>query len=167
MIAEGVEGKDRPYPGWMDDVVTEHAIKFIEQKREKPFALFLFFKSPHRSWQRPRRLHDLYSDVVVQKPDTYDADLEGYLGKPKAFAEADNKIGDVVDVRSLESLVKDYCAVITGADENVGRVVNALEKSNRLDERRFSLPATMVFSSANGGRSTSASCTNRRFACRC
>jgi arylsulfatase A-like enzyme len=50
IIAEGVDGKDKVYPGYMDDVVTEHALKWMKQPRSKPFCLFLFFKAPHRQW---------------------------------------------------------------------------------------------------------------------
>src|SRR5215472_13325873 len=58
VIAEGTDGKDTPYDGWMDDVVTDHAIAWLKKKREKPFVLFLFFKAPHRSWDPPERHKD-------------------------------------------------------------------------------------------------------------
>ena len=143
VIAEGVTGPDRRYDGYMDDVVTDHAVNWLKAKREKPFVLFVWFKAPHRSWIRARRHHDLFRDAAVPMPDTYDADLKGYPGKPRAFAEADNKIGDFQDVRSLE-FVKDYYATLTAVDENVGRVLDALKETRKLDD------TAVIYSSDNG-----------------
>ncbi|MBW3622339.1 MAG: sulfatase, partial [Armatimonadetes bacterium] len=143
VIAEGVNGPDRRYDGYMDDVVTDHAVNWLKAKREKPFVLFVWFKAPHRSWMRARRHHDLFRDAAVPMPDTYDADLKGYPGKPRAFAEADNKIGDFQDVRSLE-FVKDYYATLTAVDENVGRVLDALQETRKLDD------TAVIYSSDNG-----------------
>jgi arylsulfatase A-like enzyme len=143
VIAEGTDGQDRPYTGYMDDVVTDHAIAWLRQPRQQPFCLFLWFKAPHRSWQRARRHHDLFADVQVPKPPSYDHDLLGYPGKPRAFVEADNKIGDFADVRSLD-FVKDYCATLTAVDENVGRVLHTLEELNMLDQ------TAVLFTSDNG-----------------
>ena len=41
-------GKQIPTQGWVDDVSTDYAIKFLtEQPKDKPFFLWLGFKSPH------------------------------------------------------------------------------------------------------------------------
>lgn len=143
VVTEGVDGKDQTYEGYIDDVVTDKALAWLQKKRDKPFCLFLWFKAPHRSWVRARRHHDLFRDAVIPKPSTYDDDLKGYPGKPKAFAEADNKIGTANDVRSLD-FVKDYYATLTAADENVGKVLSALEKLKSLDQ------TAVFFTSDNG-----------------
>ncbi len=132
MIAEGTDGKDILYPGWMDDVVTEHAINWMKKKREKPFALFLFFKAPHRSWSPPPRYKNLFSDVKIPKPELWDADRKL---KPKAFADADNVIGSAnhKDVPDLDHFLKDYYRCITGVDDNVGKVLDTLKEMGQLD----------------------------------
>lgn len=142
-IAEGTDGKDQLYEGYMDDVTTGKAIDWLQKKHDKPFALFLFFKAPHRSWERAPRHKDLFKDVTIPKPDTYDLGLKGDPAKPKAFNEADNKIGNAKDVTSLD-FVKDYYATITAVDENVGRVLAALGKTGKLDE------TAILFTSDNG-----------------
>jgi arylsulfatase A-like enzyme len=143
VIAEGTDGPDRPYEGYMDDVVTDHALAWLRQPHERPFCLLLWFKSPHRSWLRARRHHDLFRDAAIPIPDTYDDDLTGYPGKPRAFAEADNKIGTDNDVRSLD-FVKDYYATLSAVDENVGRVLDTLEQTGALDR------TAVLFTSDNG-----------------
>jgi arylsulfatase A-like enzyme len=143
LIAEGTAGKDERYPGYMDDVVTGKAVEWIKRKHDKPYCLFLFFKAPHRSWTPAERHKDLFKDAVIPKPDTYDDNLKGYPGKPRAFAEADNKIGSFEDVQSLD-FVKDYYRTLSAVDENVGRVFEALEQSGQLDD------TVMMYTSDNG-----------------
>jgi len=145
VIAEGVDGKDLPREGYMDDVVTGKAIDWLKARNsEKPFCLFVWFKAPHRSWLRARRHHDLFKDVAIPKPSTYDADLEGMPGKPQAFVKADNRIGDFNDVRSLDGFVKDYYSTLVAVDENVGLVYDTLKSMKQLDD------TAILYTSDNG-----------------
>lgn len=144
VIAEGVDGKDTPYDGYMDDVVTEKAIAWLKRKRDKPFCLFLWFKAPHRSWVRAPRHADLYKDIAISKPATFDDDKQGYPGKPRGFVEATNKIGGFPDVQSLDVMVKDYYATLVAVDENVGKVFRALTDTGALDD------TALFYTSDNG-----------------
>lgn len=143
-VAEGTDGKDTLYEGWMDDITTDHAVKWLEKKHDKPFCLFLFFKAPHRSWDRAPRHKELFKDVTIPKPDTYDLGLKGDPQKPKAFNEADNKIGNAKDILDFEQFVKDYYACLVGVDENIGKVFATLEKTKQLDN------TCMLFTGDNG-----------------
>jgi arylsulfatase A-like enzyme len=126
------------HSGYVDDLVTDRAIDWLKQKREKPFCLLLWWTAPHAPFYRARRHLDLYNGVPIPKPDTFDDDLQGYPGKPRAFADADNKIGTTIlgndDPRSLEELVKDYYAGLVDIDENIGRVLDYLTASGQLDD---------------------------------
>jgi arylsulfatase A-like enzyme len=141
VIAEGVTGKDERRQGYMDDVVTDKAVAWLKQKREKPFCLFLFFKAPHRSWVRAPRYKDLYADVTVPKPALWDADRSL---KPKAFADAQNKIGQFDDVKDFQKFMKDYYATIAAVDDNVGKVLKTLEELGRVED-------TAVFYTSDNG----------------
>lgn len=136
-IADGTDGPDKQYQGYIDDIVTDKAVAWLRGRGDKPFCLFLWFKGSHRSWVRARRHHDLFSGVTIPKPLTYDDDLKGYPGKPRAFTEADNKIGDFNDVRTLESFVKDYYSTLVAVDENLGKVFDALKSMGKLDDTCF------------------------------
>jgi arylsulfatase A-like enzyme len=131
IIAEGTDGKDTVYPGWMDDVVTDKAVAWLKGRKEKPFCLFLFFKACHRSWDRPARLADLYKDVSVPKNALWDDKGDG---KSKAFLDADNRIGGFKDVADYQAFMKDYYATLVGADENIGRVLETLTSMGKLDD---------------------------------
>ncbi len=126
------------YSGYADDLITERALGWLKQKRENPFCLLLWFQAPHAPFYRARRHLDLYNGIPIPKPDTFDDDLKGYPGKPRAFANAYNKIGTTIlsddDPRSLEELAKDYYAGLVAVDENIGRIFDWLTESGQLDE---------------------------------
>lgn len=137
-IAEGIDGKvgrDQIIEGYSDDILTSGMTGWLEGRREKPFCACLWLKAPHEPFIPPRHLAMLYDGVKIPKPDTFDEDLKGYPGKPRAFANCDNKIGtDSTGVCTLEALVKQHYAATVGFDENVGRVLKVLEQSGKLDD---------------------------------
>jgi arylsulfatase A-like enzyme len=124
----------------------------MKQRRDKPFCLLLWMQSPHAPFFRARRHLDLYNGVPIPKPATFDDDLKGYPGKPRAFANADNKIGTyglnsttrTNCARSLEEVTKDYYAGVVLADENVGKSFDALTSIGALDD-------TVILFSADHG----------------
>jgi arylsulfatase A-like enzyme len=139
-ITEGVRGKYGPetlYEGeYVDTLLTRKAVEWLKQKREKPFCMFLWFYAPHAPFYRPKDLVDDFNGVAIPKPATFDEDLSNYAGKPRAVADADDKIGwsEVFtdDPRSLEELVKDHYAGVEDNDRNVGAVLAELERQNLL-----------------------------------
>jgi arylsulfatase A-like enzyme len=137
-IAEGIDGHiggDEVVEGYSDDVITEAAAGWLEGRREKPFCMYLFLKAPHQPFIPPRNLATLYNGVKFPVPETFDEDLKGYPGKPRAFANCDNHIGtDSTGVSTLEAMVKNHYASTVGLDQNVGRILKVLEKSGKLDD---------------------------------
>ncbi|MGH9404469.1 MAG: sulfatase family protein [Terriglobia bacterium] len=139
-IAEGTRGQVGPsevYKGYVDDIVTERAVRWLSEKREKPFFALFMFQAPHAPFYRSRRNLDLYNGVPIPKPSTFDDDLKGYPGKPRCFADADNKIGTTIlggdDPRSLEEMVKDHYAGVVSNDQNFRSLLQAIEKTGTLD----------------------------------
>jgi arylsulfatase A-like enzyme len=139
---DGKLGPDKPYEGWMDDITTDHAVKWMKKDRgEKPFALFLFFKAPHRQWNPPARHKELYKDAAVKKPALWD---DPGQGKPRAFLQAANMFGQYPDTKNYEEMIRDYCRCITGVDDNVGKVLAALDELKAADD-------TMVMYTSDNG----------------
>ena len=155
VMEEGKDGHVDPaktYEGYVEDVVTDRVVQWLKQERSNPFCMMLWFQSPHAPFFRARRHLDLYNGIPIAKPGTFDDDLKGYPGKPRAFADADDSIGTYLEnsqtknncARSLEELTKDYYAGIVGADENFGRVLKTLSDLGQLDD------TVIVFSSDHG-----------------
>jgi len=152
VLTEGIAGKfsePKLYEGYLDDVVTDRALKWMEQKREKPFCLLLNPFAPHAPFYRPRRHLDLYNGIKIPKPATFDDDLKGYPGKPGAFSKANNKIGSTMlgddDPRTLEEVVKNHYAGVVDNDDNLGRVIELLERSGKLGDTAIILTSDHGF----------------------
>lgn len=141
VITEGIGGKYSPaklYEGeYVDDLLTRKTIQWLQQKRDKPFCLFLWFYAPHTPFYRPPDMVNMFNGVPILVPPTFNEDLRDYPGKPRAVAHADNKIGvsEVFDndPRSLEELVKDHYVGVEENDRNIGAVLAELERQNTLD----------------------------------
>lgn len=141
IIAEGVNGEDKIWPGYMDDIVTDKAIAWLKQPRSKPFCLFLFFKAPHRQWVPAPRHKTLYADVNIPKPSLWDHPGQG---KPAAFLMAANMFGQFPDTKDFAGMVRDYYRTITAVDDNIGKVYTSLQEAKLLDK------TVMMHTSDNG-----------------
>jgi arylsulfatase A-like enzyme len=155
MIANGHRVKFR---GHVEDVVGDQALTFLQQRpKDKPFCLLYQFKAPHRSWVPASRFEKAFEDVEIPTPRTFEDRLEG---RPEAVRKAEMAIADMTDFRdrgvpeslpreerkrrNLQLLVKNYYRVLLGVDENVGRVLDFLDK-NGLAEN-----TVVVYTSDNG-----------------
>ncbi len=127
-----LNGQETPTKGWIDDVSTDYALKFIEkQNADKPFFLFLGFKSPHgpRGGKNlPERVRGLYA-----KDESRDVPNVGL----RAIFESDEANGALKASRRAEQAVEGHRAYmrhITAIDECVGRVMDTLDRAGRSDD---------------------------------
>jgi arylsulfatase A-like enzyme len=125
-----VNGVKTPSTGWVDDVSTNYAIDFIERGAGAPFALILGFKSSHGPWQPPRRLAGQFSDVTLSPP----PNANSYPPYDPTPAPATSRDTDV----------RNYFRTLVGVDENVGRVLAALNREG------IARDTVVVFASDNG-----------------
>ncbi|HLZ77413.1 sulfatase [Phenylobacterium sp.] len=124
---------------YVDDLLTDRAVAWLATRTgDKPICLFLWFYAPHAPFLRPRRMVDRFNGVKIPVPQDFDEDLTDYAGKPRAVAQADNKVATsrvFSDMpRSLEELVKDHYAGVESNDEDVGKVLAALSAKKMLDD---------------------------------
>lgn len=141
-ITEGIKGQYGPeklYAGeYVDTLLTRKAVEWLQQKREKPFCMFLWFYAPHAPFFRPKDMVNDLNGVPIPVPASFHEDEKGYPGKPSAVADADDKIGysEVYsdDPRSLEELVKNHNVGVEDNDRNVGAVLKVLESQGKLDK---------------------------------
>lgn len=118
--------------GWVDDVTTTEAIRFIEKSGSAPFALYLGFKSPHDPRQPPPRYAGLYADQTIAEPASFRARPPFPWGDPN---------------RPWNPASKDrlnYFRCLRGVDDNVGRVLDALAAQGILED------TLILFSGDNG-----------------
>jgi len=123
-----VDGVDTPTAGWVDDVSTSYATDFIRRHAAGPFLLILGFKSPHAPATPPTRLAGLFASVTPTPP-------------PNATSYAPY---DPTPVPPKDWFTRGYFRTLVGIDQNVGRVLGAL------DELGVAEDTVVVYASDNG-----------------
>jgi len=61
-------GKPLQEKGYITEILTDHAIGYMEQKRQDPFFLYLAYNVPHMPYMVPPRYWDEYSKMDLPKP---------------------------------------------------------------------------------------------------
>lgn len=144
-----VDGKEVKATGYMTDLLTDHAVQFIKQKRTKPFVVYLAHKAVHGPFTPAARHEKLYDDAQVTPPPsvldpersraTKPALTAATKGAPANLKLTDGKVS-VKDFGILHKQLQCLAAI----DEGVGKLLEALTETGKLDNTIF------VFTSDNG-----------------
>ena len=119
--AEVIEaGKVRKEPQYLTDFWTDHAVRFIEDNREKPFFLFLAYNGPYGLGPSMGRA------ARNRHAETYaDQELKSFPREPVHPWLKTN----VPFVNNPVSMRR-YAAEVSGVDDGVGRVLETLRRLN-------------------------------------
>lgn len=129
-----VNGKTTPSQGWVDDVSTEYALAYLRENQGSPFALTVGYKAAHGPFEPPERHRDDYRSVMARSvPNLATPAIYRAAGAPAPGAPPKE-----VKVNT------DYFACLTAMDENVGRLLTAL------DDLGLAENTVVVFASDNG-----------------
>lgn len=143
--------KPREFAGrYSEDVITDLSLDWLKKRdRDKPFLLFCHYKAPHRPWDPAKRFTDLYKDDKIPEPPTLLDDLKG---RPKAVAGTAMTVGEHMVERDLEEklptdlsreelrrwayqrYMKRYLACVAAVDENVGRLLDFLDREGLTED---------------------------------
>lgn len=129
------------------EVLADNAIDFIGEagKKETPFFMYLAFNAPHDPRQAPKKFVDLYPVDKIKVPVSY---LDEYPYK--------DAIGNGKDLRdeqlapfprtkyAVQKNIQEYYASISHLDEQIGRILQALAESGKLEN-------TYIFFTADHG----------------
>ena len=116
-----------------DYKVASWAIDYLKKEHDRPFFLACGIFRPHMPWQVPDKYYDMYPHKSVTLPKVPADDLDDLpaAGVKMARPQGDHK--DVTDSGNWKYAVQGYLASIAFADAQVGRVLDALEKSPHRD----------------------------------
>lgn len=112
-----------------DTKVVDWGISFLQEKQEKPFFLAVGMIKPHLPFYAPQKYFDMYPIDKVETPKVIENDLADVptAGVKIAKPQGDHK--KVVAAGEWKHAVQSYLACITYVDGQIGRLVEALDKS--------------------------------------
>ena len=122
---------------WTGDM----AVRFLDTYRDaRPFYLKVSFIRPHSPYDPPERHWKMYQDVAV--PEAAVGSWASRFEKPSS-SRPDIWHGRL-DPSTVVNSRRGYYALITQVDEQIGRIVETLERQKKLDE------TLIVFTSDHG-----------------
>jgi len=128
------QGKIYRETNYTTDAITDHAIEFLSQNRDKPFFLYLAYNGPYGLGKVVQEEHhNRHTAYYADKP------MNSFPREPVSPWLKDNRFA-VDNVKSMRS----YAAAVSGVDDGIGRVMQRLKELG-LDEK------TLVVFSADQG----------------
>jgi arylsulfatase A-like enzyme len=115
-----------------DHEVVSWAIRQLQKKQDKPLFLACGIYRPHLPWNVPKKYFDLYPLDSIQLPPYREDDLDDLPAEGKKMAAA---MGDHIAMQQKggekiwKEAIRAYMANISFADAQLGRLLDALEKS--------------------------------------
>ena len=122
------------------------AISELEKSHDNPFFLACGFTKPHLPWYVPQKYFDMHPRESILLPETLDNDRDDLPFWGKKFAR---EVHDVSAARNFAThgedhdmvlkhnqwhhAVQSYLATISFVDTHVGRLLDALEESEHVD----------------------------------
>ncbi|MBM3860841.1 MAG: sulfatase [Verrucomicrobia bacterium] len=129
-----INGVSKPTEGWVDDVSTDFAIDFIRAHKDKPFSLVVGYKATHGPFTPPERAKDRFAGAVARPVPN--------LASPAIYkTELDSKHPGVAN---NPDKIRDYFRCISAADDNLGRLLGALDELELADN------TVVIYASDNG-----------------
>lgn len=118
------------------EVVANDAINFIKQasKKEKPFFMYIAFNAPHDPRQAPQAYQDLYDISKIKVPENFipNYPYKDDIGNSPSLRDAALAPFPRTEF-SIRVHKKEYYALISHMDKQIGHILTALEASNKRD----------------------------------
>ncbi len=107
-----------------DGKVAAEAIRLLEENRHRPFFLGVGFYRPHSPHIAPKKFYDLYPLEKIQVPKSPTGDLTN-VPREALFIKPPN--WGATDLQQRE-VVRGYYACVSFMDEQLGKVLDALDR---------------------------------------
>jgi len=139
--------QDDDDPDWHTvDYCHDKLMETTDDRDGKPFFLACGIVKPHMPWAVPQKYYDLYPASEVELPpypttndvkDWEEAIWEDLADVPEyainKMSNPDKEFTEVIELGVWESSIQSYLATIAYMDMNIGRLLDAFEKSPERD----------------------------------
>ncbi|MGN6543525.1 MAG: sulfatase [Aureliella sp.] len=125
-----VEGDDSAVS---DTQIADYGIAELGKQHAQPFFLTVGFHKPHMPWNIPRKYFDMHPLDEIELPPVQAGDLDDVPPAGVKVAHASGDHQRVLESGRWKEAVQAYLAAISYLDGQVGRVLDALDKSDYRD----------------------------------
>ncbi len=144
-----IEGQPDPWKPWDEkfggfwkggthwsEVLRDDALQFIDAAKEhdKPFFMYLAFNASHDPRQSPKEFVDQYPHEKIRVPENYlpEYPYKDQIGCSKNLR--DERLAPFPRTKyAVQVHRSEYYAIITHMDEQIGKILDALDASGKAD----------------------------------
>ena len=154
----------RRIDGYATDIITDLAIDWVdgleaaEDDDDRPWAMLVWHKAPHRSWE-PKPDHQALYEQPIPVPSTF---WDDYSTRTASIRRVAMRVADDLNTDDLKEdppaglsyeeealwkyqrYLRDYLACVHSVDENVGRLIDWLRDRGDFDD------TMLIYSSDQG-----------------
>ncbi len=125
------------------EIYTDASLKFInEYKDSKPFMMYVAYTAPHDPRMAPQKYIDMYPADKISLPKNY---LSKHPFKLGTLGIRDERLAPYPrQEASIKKEIGGYYAMITHMDDQIGRIIKAIEAKGEMDNTIF------IFAGDNG-----------------
>jgi arylsulfatase A-like enzyme len=116
-----------------DTSIADFGIAELGKKHDKPFFLTIGFHKPHMPWNVPQKYFDMHPLADIQLPPTKPGDLDDVPAIGLKMADPQGDHAKMLESGRWKEAVQAYLATITYLDAQIGRVLDAYDKSPQRD----------------------------------
>jgi len=112
-----------------DHKIADYGVAQLQRRHDRPFFLSLGFRKPHLPWIAPQRFFDLYPPDQITLPTINEHDLDDMPPIARSFARRQSEFEAIRQAGKWPEAVGAYLACVSFVDEQIGRVLDALDAS--------------------------------------
>ncbi len=112
-----------------DSRIVDYGIRHLQAKHDRPFFLAVGLHKPHMPWNVPKKYYDLFPLEKIQLPPTLKDDLKDVPPSGIKMAKPGGDHATMVKSGRWKEAVQAYLATIAYCDAQIGRLLDAYEKS--------------------------------------
>ncbi|MDP6983203.1 MAG: sulfatase-like hydrolase/transferase [Candidatus Latescibacteria bacterium] len=140
----GYAASDFPLEDYSTGLVAGQTIRFLEEHRDDPFALWVSFPDPHEPWEAPQQYADLFPAERIELPPWWEDEFTDGTAP-----ERNRVLYEILGVREdaeedVLGVIRTYHAMVRFIDDAIGQILDAVERCGLRDN------TVIVFCSDHG-----------------
>lgn len=113
--------------------IADYGIEELGKAHDKPFFLAVGLHKPHMAWNVPQKWYDMFPLESIQLPPYKEDDLDDIPPAGVAMAKPQGDHKAMLDSGRWKEAIQAYLAATAYTDMNIGRVLDAFDKSPHKD----------------------------------
>jgi arylsulfatase A-like enzyme len=117
---------DSDLPDWN---ITNYGIEELGKPHDKPLFLAVGLHKPHMPWNVPQKYYDMFPLETIQLPPYLINDLDDVPPAGVQMAKPWGDHANIIKANRWKDAIQGYLAAIAYTDMNIGRLLDAFDKS--------------------------------------